>query len=185
MVLAAVARRESGPSLDNDAASKRATIAYLYETYFGLLTRYIGARIEDRDEAADMASEVFVRALAAVGAGAEKGIPRKAWLFKIAHNLAIDHLRRRQRVRQVPLEMAGARPADGNLAEDAERHQAAEEVRAAMLRLTEGQQSVLALRFGGELTSREAATVLGKRPGAVRQLQHAAVQNLRELIEPL
>jgi len=55
-------------------------------------------------------------------------------------------------------------------------------VRKALGRLTESQRKVIELRFFGELTSEEAGQVLNKRPGAVRELQNAAIKALRNLL---
>jgi RNA polymerase sigma-70 factor (ECF subfamily) len=58
-----------------------------------------------------------------------------------------------------------------------------EKVGAAMIQLTEEQREVLRLRFFGGLTSREAASVLGKSDGAVREMQRAALERIRQLLE--
>ena len=48
--------------------------------------------------------------------------------------------------------------------------------------VTDAQRQVLALRFGAEMTSEEAAEVMGKKPGAVREMQSAAIKKLREVM---
>ncbi len=108
----------------------------------------------------------------------------EAWIFRIAHNIVVAHRRKRsRRPASVPLEEAAPLVAKGNPADTLERKQEIEEVRAALSQLTEAQQRVLALRFGGELSSEEVATMLGKKPGAVRELQSAAVKKLRMLLK--
>jgi RNA polymerase sigma-70 factor (ECF subfamily) len=56
-------------------------------------------------------------------------------------------------------------------------------LRAALRRLTPGQQEVLALRFGERLTAREAAEVMEKSTNAVEVQQHRALNSLRRILE--
>ena len=162
----------------------RAAIAALYETHFERVARYIAVRIGEMGEAEDLASEVFVRALRSAETYRETGAPMEAWIFKIAHNIVVDHLRKRsRRPASVPIEEAAPLAAkEGNPAAALERKQEIEEVRAAISQLNEAQQRVLALRFGGELSSEEVARLLGKKPGAVREMQSAAVTKLRNIL---
>ena len=165
-----------------DLSEKRAAVGELYETHFERVARYIAVRIGDIQEAQDLAGEVFLRALRSVASYKETGAPLEAWLFKIAHNIAIDHLRKkRRRPASMPLDDTLPVPAaDGIPGEGLEREQETERLRQAMKQLSEAQRRVLALRFGGMMTSEQAARVLGKSPVSVRVMQSAAVKKLRE-----
>src|SRR5512137_2735365 len=66
----------------------------LYNEYYARIARYIFVRIGDRQEAEDMASQVFLKALESLKKYQERGLPMQAWLFKIAHNLVVDHFRK-------------------------------------------------------------------------------------------
>lgn len=145
--------------------------------------RYIFVRIGEAHEAEDLASEVFVRALRSVGTFQDTGIPMEAWIFKIAHNIVVDHLRKRsRRPASVPIDEAFGLAGKSDPAKEVERLQAIESVRTAMCELTESQRRVLELRFTGELSSEEVAVVLGKKPGAIREMQSAAVKKLRTIL---
>ncbi len=87
--------------------------AELYEHYYDRVVRYIAARTGSRDDAQEMAGDVFVRALESLDTIQERGIPPGAWLFRVAHNLVVDLYRKRARRRSVPLEQAGATAAPG------------------------------------------------------------------------
>jgi RNA polymerase sigma-70 factor (ECF subfamily) len=69
-------------------------LAALYEEYYDKIARYIYTRIGDKSESEDLASEVFLKALKSIKTYRDTGPPMQAWLFKIAHNLVVDHLRR-------------------------------------------------------------------------------------------
>lgn len=133
--------------------------------------------------AEDLASEVFVRALRSLDSYKDTGAPMEAWVFRIANNLVIDHVRSlKRRPALVPLE--GQHKIDDNYDPDdkLDHEWKAEELQKAMQHLSEAQRQVLALRFGGEMTSEQAAKVMGKNPGAVRQMQSDAIKKLKQVL---
>lgn len=157
------------------------TLASLYEEYFDKIARYAYVRIGVRADAEDIAGEVFLRALKSLKLYKERGVTIQAWLFRIAHNLIVDHLRKMQKRKTVPIDdveiEGGINPATV-----AERNIELERVTRAMVQLTKEQREVLGLRFFGGLTSREAGQVLKKSDGAVREMQRAAIEKLRKLL---
>jgi len=169
---------------DNDSARKHDAIAALYETHFERVARYIAVRIGDISEAEDLASEVFIRALRSVDSFQDTGAPMEAWVFRIAHNIVVDHLRKKQRrPASTPLDETHDLANDDDPVETAVRKDELERVSKAMERLTDGQRQVLGLRFGGEMTAEEVAKVMNKKPGAVREMQSAAVKKLRDILQ--
>lgn len=177
----------NAPSASTKAAEvrrKRALVAAMYETHFERIARYIAVRIGDAGEAENLASEVFLRALRSVESYKETGVPMEAWLFKIAHNLVVDHIRHRhRRPPLVPLESAFSAASDGAAPGDQlERDQEVRALYNAMSQLTEAQRQVLALRFNGELDTEQVAQIVGKKPGAVREMQSAAIKKLRQIM---
>ena len=170
-------------SQNEDLARKQSAVERLFETHFERVARYIAIRIGNINDAEDLASEVFVRALKTVDSYKETGAPMEAWVFRIAHNIAIDYLRQKGRRPAVPLDESLPLAARDDPSEDAERKQEVEELNRAVAQLSEAQQQVLALRFGSEMTSEAAAEVMRKKPGAVREMQSAAIKKLRELLK--
>jgi DNA-directed RNA polymerase specialized sigma24 family protein len=73
------------------AHSTTETLSELFELYYDRIARYISSRIGNRDLAEDMASDFFVRAVESYGTYEQRGLHVQAWLFRIAHNLIIDH----------------------------------------------------------------------------------------------
>jgi RNA polymerase sigma-70 factor (ECF subfamily) len=156
-------------------------LAALYEEYYDKLARYVYTRIGDKSESEDLASEVFLKALKSIKSYRDTGLPMQAWLFKIAHNLVVDHLRKVSKIKTVPIDTVEI--VDENDPVDmAEKNIEIEKVDVAMKQLTEEQREVIRLRFFGGLTSREAAAVLNKNDGAVREMQRAALEKLRLLL---
>lgn len=159
----------------------QARLAGLYEEYYDKIARYVFLRIGDRTEAEDIAGEVFLKALESLKAYKERGIPMQAWLFRIAHNMVVDHLRRAARRQAVPLDTVEI-ASDSNPAMVAEMNIDLERVGKAMKQLTPEQREVIGLRFFGGLSAREAGDILKKSDGAVREMQRAAIEKLRKLL---
>lgn len=169
---------------EKEAEKKRReeTLASLYDVYYDKIARYVFVRIGDQQEAEDLASEVFVKALGALGSYQERGLPMQAWLFKIAHNLVVDHLRKMSKRKAASLDEVRAFD-KANLEEVAESRLQVERLGKALKCLSPAQREVLGLRFFGGLTSIEAGKILGKSPGAVREMQSSALKSLRKALD--
>jgi RNA polymerase sigma-70 factor (ECF subfamily) len=163
--------------------SHEAMIAGLYDEYYDKIARYAYAHTGNRSEAEDIAGEVFLKALDSLGSYKERGIPMQGWLFRIAHNLVVDYLRRSAKRKTIPIESVQIE-ADTDPVTSAERNIELERVEEAMKHITREQREVLRLRFFGGLTSKEVGSLMHKSDGAVREMQRAALENLRrQLVE--
>lgn len=156
-------------------------LAGLYEEYYDKIARYVYVRIGNREEAEDIAGEVFLKALNALGSYRDQGVPMQGWLFRIAHNLTIDHIRKMAKLRTVPADSVVLR-GDDDPADRAQRNMEFERVSEAMKQLTAEQREVVSLRFFGGLTAKEVGDTLGKGDGAVREMQRAALEKLRAIM---
>jgi RNA polymerase sigma-70 factor (ECF subfamily) len=161
--------------------NKKARLAALYEGYYDRIARYAFVRLGNQSEAEDLAGEVFLRALESLDSYRERGVPMQAWLFRIAHNLIVDHYRKSAKQKTISIDTVDIK-AEADPEEQAMAELEVARVIKAMGRLTESQRKVIELRFFGELTSEEAGHVLNKRAGAVRELQSAAIKALRALL---
>ena len=160
---------------------KEATLVSLYDEYYDKLARYVFVRIGDRIEAEDIAQEVFLKALESLDSYKERGSPMQAWLFKIARNLVIDHLRKMERRRAVPIDTVQI--LDTTKPEEIlETRLQVEKLSEALKQLTPAQREVIHLRCLAGLTSAEVGEILGKSSGAVREMQSAAIKLLRKLV---
>jgi RNA polymerase sigma-70 factor (ECF subfamily) len=152
--------------------------AKLYEDYLPRIYRYICLRVRDRAEAEDLTGQVFLKALEAGPSFRWRGAPVSSWLFRIARNQVIDYWRTDKSRRMVPLNESLVDEfvdPEGMAEMNADIRRVMEEIG----RLTDAQREVIELRFGGELSTAEVATVLGKSKGAVKVMQHSALAALR------
>jgi len=157
-------------------------LAELFETHYERVVRYIAVRVGHREQAEEMASEVFLKALEKVDSFQWRGIPMQAWLFRIAHNLAVDHLRAMSLRKSAPIEEAAFVAARDNTESEVLQTLQREELLRAMDSLTPAQREVVSLRFFGGLTSAETAEVVHRSNGAVRELQSSALKTLRSIM---
>jgi RNA polymerase sigma-70 factor (ECF subfamily) len=161
--------------------SKEAALAALYDEYYDKIVRYIFARIGDCAEAEDLAGEAFLKALHSLDSYKERGIPMHAWLFKIAHNLIVDYLRQGAKRKTVPIDTVEVAEVSDPQA-IAEINMERARLASALDQLTPAQRQVIELRFFGGLTSEDAGRILNKSSGAVREMQSAAIRQLRKLL---
>ena len=143
---------------------------------FNVCYRLVG----ERREAEDMTQQVLLKALQSISSFKWRGIPFSAWLFRIAHNQIVDHLRKQNR-NPVPLNESLASGGD-NPQSIVEQKMDIEQLLSATRRLTEAQREVISLRFVGELSTAQVAKTMGRSQGAVKALQHSAIVALRKTL---
>ena len=155
-------------------AAREGSEAAWAEIYRELSPALLGyLRVSGEPEPEDALGEIFLQVARDVG-GFEGSWPKfRSWVFTIAHHRMIDAGRRRSRR---PVELVAETPEPhvapvDQAAETAMARIGSEEVLAVLSSLSEGQRAVLLLRVIGELTVEEVAETIGKRPGAVKQLQ--------------
>jgi RNA polymerase sigma-70 factor (ECF subfamily) len=132
-------------------------------------------------EAEDMTQQVFLNALQSISSFKWKGAPFSAWLFRIAHNQVVDHLRKSKKRAAVPLDES-LLSSDSNPQLMAEHNLDIEQVLLATKQLTDAQREVISLRFVGELPVVQVANIMGKSQGAIKALQHSAIVALRKAL---
>jgi RNA polymerase sigma-70 factor (ECF subfamily) len=153
----------------------------LYEAYFDRIYRYIRIRIGDVTEAEDMTQQVFLKVLQSISSFRWTGKPFSAWLFRIAHNQVVDHLRKKSKRTTVPIEDAPPMASTSREPEDVVAMKLEmEQVAIAARGLTEAQREVISLRFAGGMSIAEVAKTMGKTEGAIKALQHSGILMLRK-----
>jgi len=155
--------------------------AQLYEENFDKIYRYIALKIGNQMEAEDLTQQVFMKALKSISSYKWKEVPFSAWLYKIAHNQVVDYLRKKTRQPTTELN-EDITVAEDNPYKNVELKVELEQLARALKKLTPLQQEVLALRFSCEMPIAQVAGVMGKNEGAIKALQHSAVQALRRIM---
>jgi RNA polymerase sigma-70 factor (ECF subfamily) len=157
-------------------------LATIYRELHPKVLRYLKARA--RDDAEDLASEVWIDVARGLGRfrGDEEGF--RAWVFTIARRRLVD-LHRRNAVRRHAIggsEPAPGDPVGGDVETEAMDALATEAALARIASLPPDQADVVLLRILADLPVAEVARIVGKRPGAVRALQLRALRSLARTV---
>ena len=166
-----IARAQAG---DRDALEE------LYLEHFDRIYSYLHMTVGNRHDAEDLTTQTFLRMLESIGKFRWGAAPFSAWLFRIAHNLAMDHFRSRRRWQpeeDVP-EPAGM--SESSAEEAAFRALSSQSMFDLIESLSDEQREVLILKFVFDFSNQEAATVLDKTEGAIKSLQHRALASLQK-----
>jgi RNA polymerase sigma-70 factor (ECF subfamily) len=160
----------------------REALEALYLLHFDRIYSYLHLSVGNRHDAEDLTTQTFLKMLEAIGRFRWQSAPFSAWLFRIAHNLAMDHFRATRRWH--PEEDV---PEPEDATESSAEEAAFESIgRRSMLELIENlsheQKQVLTLKFVFNFSNGEAAKILGKTEGAVKSLQHRALVSLQKQI---
>lgn len=162
-------------------AGKEAAFSEIYRRYQPAVRTFIFYRIGDDMLADDLTAEVFVRLVDKIDTFVYRERPFIAWLYTIAGNIVKDHYRRHNRITKLPLledEIADspgpAQTTDLFLAQDM--------LVEAMSELNEIQYQVIIYKFVENRSNPEVARLLGKTEGAVKSIQHRALDTMRRYL---
>ncbi len=155
----------------------------LYDLFVERVYRYLYFRTGSHPEAEDLSEQVFLKAWEAIGRYRWQGRPFLAWLYRLAHNAHIDHVRSQKPTTSLnnddrPLELPSS-----TAAVELTRALDADLLARAMGELTPDQQQVIVMKFLEGLDNEQIAQSMDKREGAIRALQMRALMSLRRVLE--
>lgn len=177
------------PELSDDQTLARAiqgdkkAFGALYDQYAGRIYNYIFYRTGSPQDAEDLTSRVFFRAMRHITNYNDRGVPFSAWLYRIAHNLVANWHRDSSRRQEVELE-------DGYRANKGDEHPEialmASEEQSALLTLIrkqpEERQQLLILKFVEHMSNAEIGEIMDRTEGAIKSLYHRTLLSIREEI---
>jgi len=155
----------------------REAVAKIFDLHYDELYRYLYGRLGHQETAEDLTQAAFHRLVEAIGRGRGPSRNARAWLYRVARNLAVDEVRR-QTLRSRHAVRDSIEAAVG-VGEQAEANIAAEGLRKAMDHLTRRQREVIELKFVHGLTTPEVAEVLTLSKRGVLKLQQRGLAALR------
>jgi|SRR5215203_6075938 RNA polymerase sigma-70 factor, ECF subfamily len=163
-----------------DRGTAGAFVEELFASHHGEIYAYLLRMLRDPELAADLTQDAFVKAYKNYDT-LEKPENARAWLYQIAHRVALDELRRRRIVRFLPWtgESKGAAPSAEHLAMDL---RLSSDLERALERIPERQRAALLLAELHDLTGVELAAALGVSHVAARALLTRARESLRQAL---
>ena len=155
-------------------AGDKAALGRIYDAYVSPIYRYHYSRVGNATDAEDLTSQTFMAVLESLPRYKPRGY-FSAWIFRIAHNKAMDFFRAQQRnLDEMPLHLAYHEDALEKIIQG----QTYEELSALLQSLTEEEREVIRLRYVAQLSFVEIANMLGRKEDAVRK-------SLKRLLERL
>ena len=163
---------------DQDEA--RVFVEGLFARHHGEIYAYLVRMLRDGELAADLTQDAFVKAYKNYDT-LQKDENARAWLYQIAHRVALDDIRRRKIVRMVPWtgEARGAAPSAERLAMDLRLSGPLER---ALAKIPERQRAALLLAEIHDLTGLELAEAMGVSHVAARAILTRARESLRRAL---
>lgn len=155
-------------------------VGALFDKHYRTMFRYFYARVRQQQQAEDLAGELFTRMVHHLPSFEPTGVPFRAWLFRIAYNLTMDHFRVVNGKPLEPLEQAQtvAQP-EHSPARQVEQQMMSETLLEALETLVPDQRQVLILRFLMGLSVQETAEIMERTLSAVKAMQHRGLKIMR------
>lgn len=154
----------------------------LYNAYYEQIFRYIHQRIDDKDTAFDLCSQVFLKALTNIGKYQFRGVPFASWLYRIAQNEVYEALRSHQTRRVVSIE---TRQVSEFLEEIEEGH--SEEMfrllEKVLPELPEEDLQMIEWRFFEKRSFREIGDILGITENNAKVKGHRSLEKLKKMFK--
>lgn len=151
----------------------------LYTYYVTKIYRYVYYNVHNKERAEDITQEVFLKAWKAIGTCKGKEKTFSSWLYRIAHNLIIDKIRKSQKKIAHEAEL----PEDvRDMSEGMEISLEQRDLLKVIDVLSPNQRQVILMKFIENMDNREIAETMGKSTGAIRILQMRALEVLRNTL---
>lgn len=154
-------------------------IGELYDAHHQPIFRYVWSRVGDQQLAEDLTGEIFTRMVTSLQNYRTGTVPFRAWLYRIARNLIIDHHRSENGRIPASLDVVENLSGGGQPGPIVERLLTLEQIQAALSGIDPAQQEVIRLRFVAGLSLADAAQAVDKTIPAVKSLQHRGLAALR------
>ena len=155
----------------------------LYDRFIERVYRYLYFRTGNHPEAEDLTEQVFLKAWEAIGRYRWQGRPFLAWLYRLAHNAYIDHVRSQRPTTSLTSDQRPIEVPSPAAAVELARALDADVLADALNQLTIEQQQVIVMKFIEGLDNEQIAQTMHKREGAIRALQMRALISLRRVLE--
>ena len=167
---------------EQDRAEKLAAFDAIVSEYEAALLRYVSRILSDRDLAQDVVQDAFIKLSTQWHEELKPGPGLLSWLYRVAHNAAVDQLRKRERRHRLFMRQAEGQEetVPPNRGEEFDPSEAAETVRSAMQVLSVREQQIVILKVYEEKPYKEISELTGLTVTNIDYILHYAMKKMAE-----
>ena len=165
----------------NSAKEEAANFAPLYEKYYESIFRFIHKRIDDKDNAFDITSQVFLKAMSNLNKYEYRGVPFSSWLYRIANNEVVTFIKKNEEKRCVNIDTAGVH----EIADDMETflvEQQHEKLTKIISNLPEDDLQLIEMRFFEKRAFKEIGEILDITENNAKVKVYRVIDKLKKMI---
>jgi RNA polymerase sigma-70 factor (ECF subfamily) len=153
----------------------------IYELYYKRIFRFVHHRVGDKQQTADITSQIFLKALQKIHSFQFKGFPFSSWLFRIAVNECNDFFRKTKRQRLVILEDSHAEVLYEEMFGDDAMQELKTKLPIILTQLDEKELQFIELRFLEEKPFKEVAEILGVSENYAKVKTYRVLEKMKKL----
>ena len=153
----------------------------LYEKYFRKILLFVLHRVNDKELAADITQQVFLKVLSNIGRFQFRGLPFSSWLYRIAINECNDYFRKKNRVRWVTLEKENIGYLYEELTADTTKEDWEKRIPGILQQLKPNELMLIELRFFEGKPFREIAEILNVKEVNAKTKTYRTLQKMKKL----
>ncbi len=162
-------------------AGSSESFAKLYDLFINPIYKYIFFRV-GHEEAEDLTELVFLKTWEHIHSYKTGTSSFSSWIFRIAHNVVIDHYRARRPEEQLDERFQDFRR-EANAMDRAHRRFDKDLLSCAMKEINDNYRQIITLKYINDLSNDEIAAITGRSHASLRILQFRALRSLRQVLE--
>ena len=178
--LSNIHRKAEEQLLIQEARTNKLAFEKLYQRYINQVVRYLHSRLGNMGDAEDVAAQAFLAAYESFSSFKEDGV-FSAWLFTIARNKAVDHLRKNRKI--ADLDEADLADPEETPETKVESSQELDSISRLIGALPVRDQELLRLRYVADLSYAEMAALLHRRADAVKKNVYRLLAKIKAQME--
>lgn len=160
----------------------RKNFSGIYDKYIEKIYRFIFFKVNSKETAEDLTSEVFTRAWQSIERGTKLENPG-AFLYRIARNLVTDYYRQRPEPQISLADCKEVVDPNIDIKEAVSFKSDLEQIKASLVNINDDYREVVALRYIEDYSISEIAKILDRPEGTVRVMLHRGLEELRERLK--
>lgn len=162
------------------AKANPAGFAPLYHYYFEAIFRFVHRKVGSMDDAGDITSMAFMKAIANIGKYEDRGFPFSSWLYRIASNEVVMYFRKQKKDQVIRIDLKKANLLVNEIDEDEEKEKLLHQLTLTLKDMPEEIQTLIEYRFFDLLSFKEIGGILNINEDAAKRRVYRAVDKLRQ-----